>query len=561
MRRVLPWLLAFAVLLGLSNFCWAQKESKPFLTVSFSGYDELMKDVELIGKLANFPGLSKMLEQQAEAQDPGKLLGSLDKKKPWGLVAKLNAQSQPVVEGFVPIGGLKELLKALEPMVEATDAGDGAYEIKAGPRSIFLKQMGSWTIVGSSKEALADVPEDPVKLLDGLNEKYNLAVSFAVKNIPAATRDMFMFPITMAFQAGMRRMPNETDEQFQLRSKVGQQAIQQLTETIKDLDTVLLGLVVDEKTSSARLDVVTTVLPGTKSAQKLAKAADKTEFAGFLDPDAAVTLNLTQKADESDIAQFKSQFGVVRSNMLAELDKQGLPEEQLKQAKQLAGDLMDVLEKSIEGGRFDGGLMFKAGAKNLQLVAGFRVAEGAKLEKTLKQLVEQIGKEEPDAAKLFKFNAEEHQGVRFHAISFPMDQIPDEEAKQKIGQLMGDKLEAIIGIGDNAVYFAAGRDAAKTLKEAIDKSKSAGSTSVPPMQLSIALGPIAQLVAAVGDGNVKQAAEMVAKLLSPAAGKDHIKLTSTLIPNGTKVQLELEEGVLRLLGAIPLMRAGQLSPQ
>ena len=75
MRRVLPWLLAFAVLLGLSNFCWAQKESKPFLTVSFSGYDELMKDVELIGKLANFPGLAAMLEKQVEAQDPGKLLG------------------------------------------------------------------------------------------------------------------------------------------------------------------------------------------------------------------------------------------------------------------------------------------------------------------------------------------------------------------------------------------------------------------------------------------------------------------------------------------------------
>jgi len=80
-RKVLPWASAVAMLLGISRPCLAQKP-KPLLTASFSGYDELMKDVGLIGKLADFP-LAEILEGYFQQQEEYRNLAPfIDRKKP-----------------------------------------------------------------------------------------------------------------------------------------------------------------------------------------------------------------------------------------------------------------------------------------------------------------------------------------------------------------------------------------------------------------------------------------------------------------------------------------------
>jgi hypothetical protein len=58
--------------------------------------------------------------------------------------------------------------------------------------------------------------------------------------------------------------------------------------------------------------------------------------------------------------------------------------------------------------------------------------------------------------------------------------------------LVGDTLDGVIGIADDKVVIAIGRDASKTLKQAINDSKKVTDKEVPPSQLTILAAPISQ---------------------------------------------------------------------
>lgn len=557
MKRSLLWTLAVAVLLTAPQVASAQKPDKQFVTVSFSGYDDLMNGVGMIGKLAGMPDLPKMLEAQLQQSPAAAALDTLDKSQPWVVTVKTDSEGNEfAVQACVPSKDVKKLIESVPMPGGASDAGDGVVEVKTPGGGLFAKQHGAWAVLSNDKRWVMDAPEDPVKALGGLNKKYHLAVNFSIKSIPEGLRTKFLGIMTFAMQAGMRQMPGESEEQYAARSKMVQQGLEQVKTAMADLDALTLGIKVDESSSSAYLDYIITVVPGSKTAEKMAKSIDvKTDFAGALLPGAAAALNVTQKLDPEDLQQVKSQMGMLRANALSELEKQGLSDDQLKQAKQLAGDLMDVLDKTLEAGKLDAAASLKLGPSVLTLVAGTRIADGGKLESTIKQLIQQVGKDEPEVAKFIKLDAEQHGGVRLHVLSVPTAGM---DGGEKLAALVGQTMDVVVGISDDSLYLAAGRDAAKTLKQAIDASKAGAGKALPPMQLSLAAGAIAQFVAAIGDEDVKPGAEMVAKMLEGSAGKDHVKLTATQIPNGAQVRLEVEEGLLKLAGAIPAMAGGMM---
>jgi len=557
-KRILLCSLAAAMLLAAPRVCPAQKKDlSQIVTISFSGYDDLMKGVGMVGKVAGMPILTQMVEAKLQEAGMAEALNAIDKKQPWVVALKTDAEGLAFpFQVFVPTSDVKKVLKSLPPVLgEPADAGDGVLEIKAPDRSIFLKQQGAWAVISDKKDQVVDAPADPVKLAGALPEKYQLGVTVSVKSVPEGLRkkgvDMLGF---FAQQAAQQRMPNESDEQFAARGKLTQQSVEQLKTVINDLDAITVGVKLDEATSSAYLEYVLTMVPDSTSAKKMAKSAGaKAEHAGAILPGAAVALHATQQLDPADIDQLKANFVVLRNNAMTELEKQGLPDEQAKLAKQLAGDLMDVVQKTLETGKLDAAASLKLSPKELTLVAGLQIADGGKLDSVIKKLIEQVAKDQPEAAKLVKLNAEEHSGVRFHVVSVPLGMIPTEEERGKISALVGENLDVVIGVGDTSLYLSAGRDAIATLKKAIDASKSGGK-SLPPMEVSVAALPIAQFVAAVGDDNAKQGATMIAKMLESASGKDHVKVTAAYIPNGVQVRLQVEEGVLKALGVIPMLK-------
>lgn len=544
MRKTVASLLIVGLLLGLSTPLLAQ-QAKPLVTATFAGYDKLMSNVEYIGKIAQQPDLAKGLEEAIAKMtgSDGKGIPGLDGAKPWCVVVQTKGEEFPVY-AFVPVTDFKKLMETLPNLnIEVKQDGD-VYQIAAGAQTMFVAGKGNWAVLATSAEALKDAPADPLALVGDMYKRYDLAVHVAMQNVPQQFRKMIVDQLEMGIALGTERMPGETDEMHAIRQNMARQSLKQITSLFEEVESLQLGLAIDQQSKSAYLDLDIKAVPGTETAKDMELLKDaKTDFAGFELPGAAVTLNVSSKLSDSDVAELKKILDATRAQTMKELEGQNLGAEEIKIAKQLLGDLFDVVTKTVEAKKADVGMSLMLDPKAITVVAGMAVADAPKLEGVVKKLVEMVGKEEPEVAKHIKLDAETYNGVRMHVASIPLD---EEEPKK----FFGENVDMVLGVTDGALYLGMGRDAMKTLKSAIDKSKSQAGKQTAPLKLAVALGPIFKLAAEQAPGADKQMAIMMAMMLDQAKGKDRISITASVIPDGQRLRIELDEGVLK---AIPMM--------
>jgi len=543
-RKTVASLLIVGLLLGLSTPLLAQ-QAKPLVTATFAGYDKLMSNVEYIGKIAQQPDLAKGLEEAIAKMtgSDGKGIPGLDGAKPWCVVVQTKGEEFPVY-AFVPVTDFKKLMETLPNLnIEVKQDGD-VYQIAAGAQTMFVAGKGNWAVLATSAEALKDAPADPLALVGDMYKRYDLAVHVAMQNVPQQFRKMIVDQLEMGIALGTERMPGETDEMHAIRQNMARQSLKQITSLFEEVESLQLGLAIDQQSKSAYLDLDIKAVPGTETAKDMELLKDaKTDFAGFELPGAAVTLNVSSKLSDSDVAELKKILDATRAQTMKELEGQNLGAEEIKIAKQLLGDLFDVVTKTVEAKKADVGMSLMLDPKAITVVAGMAVADAPKLEGVVKKLVEMVGKEEPEVAKHIKLDAETYNGVRMHVASIPLD---EEEPKK----FFGENVDMVLGVTDGALYLGMGRDAMKTLKSAIDKSKSQAGKQTAPLKLAVALGPIFKLAAEQAPGADKQMAIMMAMMLDQAKGKDRISITASVIPDGQRLRIELDEGVLK---AIPMM--------
>jgi hypothetical protein len=560
-RKVLLAALAVALVGRAAALCPAQTAAgtaKPVLTVSVAGYNAIGAQADKIGKLIGQADVVKMFE----ANVPPPVLKAIDKSKPWGLVVmSTGAEKTPMelaqgIFAFLPVTDVPAIL-ALLPGPDGKPAApgpDGVYTVplpNGPPVSILPK--GGWAFVAPYPNVLKSVPADPTTLLGGLPKKYLVAVQASVKNVPAGFRKQFVAQLQQQASAEMKQNPGETLDQFAIRTGVAKQMIDQVVTAANDLDEMLLGLGADAGTGATYFDLEITAQSGTKTAQQFARLKDaKSSFSGLVVPGAAMTALVTQTLDDNDVKQAKTSFGVVRTQVANNLEQSGLPKEQIQLAKQVVEDLFQVLEKTIEKKQLDCGAVLLLDPGALTAVAGATVAEGAKLEKAVKQVVTEASKEQPMIADMVKLDVEKHQGVNFHTVTIPMN---DPEG----AKVFGKSVVIVAGIGPDTAYVGVGSNAIKTIKQAIDKSKTP--VSVPPAQIVVTLGPIVKFAEAVAPGPPQQMAAAIGKVLAQSPGKDHISITVKAIPNGESMRLSVEEGVIKAGAAgvgqmMPMMGGG-----
>lgn len=546
MRKTLLSALAVTILLGMSSIGPAQAQEsglKPVLTVSLSGVDAIKKD---LGVLFEASGTAEMAQPLEQIPLPG-----LDTSKPWGVVVQTDGQKFPVFV-FVPVTDLAQLAGLVEAMSQgAVDVpepdGNGVYEIQ-GPmgQTLYLQQKGGWAFLADSRATLDSVPADPVPLLGGLNESYALVVRLVVKNIPAQVRSTPIGLLQMGMAMGMQKMPGESDEQFAVRKKMADQSLKEFEKLINETDSLQIGLAVEPQSKAVRLDVEMTAVEGTSTAQEYALVGEaKSNLAGFFVPDAALTALWAGMLSESDATQITNMIDALSAKAMQDLDDQPLGDDERQLAKQLLGDLIDVIRKTVASRRIDAGLSVLVDADSLNLVVGSYVADAAKLESLLKQVANLAIQESAELANAIALDAEEYQGVRFHTVTVPKEALPDDDVPAMI---VGDALSAVVGFGSENVYLAAGPKAAETLKQAIDRSKAAASQAVAPFGLSVSASAIGRIIEGVGAAEELDAPGVV-EALKQAGPNDHITITAEPIENGVRTRLEVEEGILKVIGA------------
>lgn len=550
MKKIFLSMLAVAMFLGAANLCRAADERKPVVVVSFSGYDRLLGDIDVIGRLSDIPHMSQGVEMLLQLLTQGKGLAGLDKTRPWGVVLLTDGE-QFTPYGFLPVTDLKQLVEVAKSNPQLADMimlDDGVYEIETGGPPIYAKQKGKWAVLTHEKEHLANAPTDPLKLFNELPDKYNLAVRVLINNLPDQFREQLLAQLQAVVQVGMAQMPNEDEAGHNARVVAIKQTLDQIVMLVNEAEDFTLGWMIDHNTSTARLDFELTAQNDTKLAQQLATfKSDKTRFAGFLAPKAAATAIWNRTLTDADVARAKNTLAAVRESLVQELKNQGLGQADLKRATHLADQLFNVLKKNVETKHIEGGLSVLLDPAAATVIAGTTVADDAKLEEILKELIAEIREGKPATADAIKCTTETYEGIRLHVFT-----VPTPEPRWQ--PLVGDKLEVIVGIGDHRLLVAAGRDAMKTLKTAIDRSMATNNKDVLPIEISLSAARISRFIAQVAEEeDVKAKAEMLAGILQRAGNEDHVTLSVVSIPQGVRVRLECEQGLLKALGSLSPM--------
>ena len=555
MRSTLLWSAALAFVVGTASpdLAPAQEGSregvKPVLTVSVGGYNALMGNIDALAKAAGSPQATMMLKMMAGPTGPP----GLDANKPVGMVVETDGQAFSFL-GFVPVTDADqfvEFIKRFQPEVPEPDA-EGVYEIEAGNQTIYVQQKDGWAYIVDNRDRLAQTPSDPVPLLGGLNEQYTLAVRVSAGNIPSTYREMALGPMQMAAQMGSARQPGESQEQHELRTKMMLQTMEQMTKLINDADSLLIGLAVGDS-GSINLDVSVTAVEGSELADDLSQAGDeKTSFAGFFQPDAAVTLRMTDMLSDGEITQIGQMMDVFKGKALESIEEEGLSEVEAEQATGILEDFWAVVEATIQGGLVDGGVALAADEGKLTLVTGVRVVEAAKLEKVLKLMTKLAIQDAPQFESLISFDADSHAGVRFHTFTIPAAMLPADELPPAFRD---SGITVVVGFGDAGVYAAVGSDALETLKAAIDKSAAETGDTVLPVQLSVSASAIGRLLEASG----ADVPPGLLDTLKQSDGDDHLTMATQAIPNGMKAELVVEPGFLKLIGGLVPMAMGAAS--
>ncbi len=535
-RFGLTLLLAVSTLLAPASV-WAQSK-KPAVLVSIANLDKLLADAGYLTRAAGTPELGGFVTLMA-----GPYLQGLDTKKPSGVFLQF-AGPQPTGVAFVPVTNLDQVLQQLENNnIEVEDAGDGLKKI-SGPKAIYLKEKGGWAFISDNEENLANLPADPSAQLAGLSDKYNIAFQINVRSFPEELIDTAVSEMKNGFE---RNLENETNEEKkQLQESVGRQSLESFTRLIRESDQITVGWGVDSKAGKTFVDFAMTAAAGTKLAEQMdAYKKIKSSFSGLELADAAATLRFTAPIAKEEIAQAREGLKAFREQAMAAVEKdENLSDEEAKKsAKDVVTALFDVLIATIESGKIDGGAAIMLEPKAVHVVAGGFVADGKVVQEQLKNLVELAEKngDSDVAVENLKFNSAKYQGIDLHTFTVP---VPDDEEQAQ--EVFGEELNVVVGTGKQSAYVSFGKESMTLLKRVVDVSATSGQKEVIPFQLNVSLAPIMQFAASLDDDPTIQ---VLAETMKKAGGKDRVRVTQKTIEHGTTVRLEIEEGVLQLIGA------------
>jgi hypothetical protein len=529
------------------------KEMKPVAVVSLAGYDAIKADLAYIGQISDNPDLDRNLEAILKLFTRNQGLAGLDKSRPWGAVIQTDGADLSGY-AFLPVSDLKKLLGVLAPIVgEAHDVGDGVLELKKDAKPAYLKEVsGGWVVVADKRETLVATPADPAVAVAELNGQYDIAVRLYAANVPAPIREMVLQKIDRDVERDLKRRPDESEEDHAVRAKISREFAATITAVLRDLEGATLGWTLDPKTEKAFLDMTIVARAGSETASQMAKLENvQTNFAGFHLPGAALSGRMTGQMPEGKIRMFDAIVSTVRAKALADIEKESKPEEEKAVARRLVGDVLDVVGETVKAGRVDGGMSIALDAKAVTIVCGKQLVGAARLDKTARMLADLAKGHEPAVADWITMDAGQWQSVKLHTISVP---IPDDaKDREKVVALVGERLDIAIGVGPDAFYLAAGRDAMAKLRSALEASAAKAAEKVSPLNVSVALRPIVRFVAEMGEGKDRARAATMASYLVESEDRDHIRLVADAIPQGVRYRLEIEPGVVRLLGKLSQM--------
>ena len=535
-KKLLVLCAALALLLPALQAPAQDASSKPMLIVAISSVKELADDVAYLVELAEIPDLAEQIPFLVQQFSTG-----LDTTKPIGAVVRAKGIGVEVL-GFIPVTNFDLALLSIENNLgPAENVGDDVLSFQTPLAPVFLKHSGNFAFIAQTKEQLADLPADPIKMLGGLEKQYDFAIQGNIQAVPPVYLSLAETYLKTGIEAGLLQpLPGETDEQYELRRQLAQTQMDELLKMIDEVDSITIGFSIDRQVKNVHLDFAITAVEGSDLAAESALIQDmETAFSGFLPEDAAISMNVSSKFNKSDAAAAELMLKSVETESLAALDNDpGLDSAQRAALKKALTDSMAVLIDTINGEKLDMAASVSFNGSRMVAIGGIKVVGGKKLDGALQEVLK-LAAEEPGAPAI-KLNADLHKGVIFHTMSMPLP--PGEPEFEKV---FGESLEVAVGVGDEGIYFGVGANSLAAVKSAIDNSTEA--KIVPSMQFSLSVTKLVKFAASIVPDLPPEGRDILGKIAG-MTGDDKISLTVEPIPNGSRLRIQLDEVAIKALG-------------
>ncbi len=520
-------------------------DMQPGIVISVASLDENFDDIEYLMEKAGGP-----MAQMAPLVRMGasEFIRGLDTTKPIGSMLFFEEGTpEPKILAFIPITDIDELLDTISEYVDIDEDGDTIVITTDDGTEFTVVNRDGFAFVTDREELLDNLPSNPVSLLEGMQETYNLSAKLFAQRIPKSLRDQ---GIELIRQGAALEMENLGDSpQAELQRQNFEYSMKQLEQLVNETDEVVAGMSIDKDNSRLFIDVSMQGTPGSKFARQSAALAEKTEskFAGFLVEGAAMNFHMCARITDEDVPEMEKLIDSITAELSREMENEIPDDDQREFVQQIFDDLVDVVKQTFKEGVMDAGGVLNLDEEQANFAIGFRVADPAKLEASCKKIAK-IVEDEADVPVQFNFDMSTENGITYHEIVID---VPEDEEEMR--DLFGESVKLLIGVGDKAVYLAGG----KQPKAALEKSMGvADSGDRPPMQYNLHVAPILRFFAKTQD---QEQLSKMADALEP--GTDRVRIVASAIENGQTVRIEIQDGLLKLIGIAAQEFGGGLAPR
>ncbi|NLE36713.1 MAG: hypothetical protein GX621_01665 [Pirellulaceae bacterium] len=521
----------------------------PIAVVSLAAYDQWHENVAMIGELSGSPDLAQGLEAMLKIATANRGAAGLDKTRPW-MAALIPVGPMFTAYACLPVDDLDALIDVVRPLTAdiSTDRGTHKITLSSG-QTIYVARRGDWAVVALDPTTVGRVPADPLALVGELPKKFDVAVRLHVARVPETLRAFVLAQVEGVVAEQAVRRPEDDDATYAGRRTGGRLALGMLKTALTELDEVTVGFALDRSARRLTAEVLLVPKDGTPAARRWNEYADRApdeSIAPRLRDAATIAFGswscvLSQPARDALGAWVET----MRAESLRDFERLA-SSERVEFEKQVTLSLFEVARNLPAAERLEGNFGFVPRDGLPAMIAAVRLPREGPWTKDAERLALILGRY-PGVNTDMQTAEDCHGKVRLYRISAPIAK--DANRRETLVRQYGKEVELVLGIGEEHLYFATTRDGFDVLARALAASNAGGATPVPrPLECSLALAKVFRMTDDMleGAGGVEMALD--AEILEQSPGKDHIRLMIEPAERGIRVSLELEEGVLRLIG-------------
>lgn len=521
-------LLSIAVLVcGLQGAVLAQRSTPnqqnsgpPTVTgvLSVKNYAAIRDSLGYLADVGGQPQLTQMLDGVISAFTGGHGLLGIDRKKPLG-VALLSHGGQtawPLV--FIPISDQEkalQLLHAVGPLIMR----------KFGPMP--YKLTNKWFLIGPALDHIHEkhVP-NPSRLIDAEALKYDLAFTSNVQEIPmVAVENAFKKIDELANHPALGR--SLSYRQGQLFGATMVKSIGQLV--LSGAKQITLGINVAPKRKKLAIELALETRRATELSRLLESLTrNPSHLAGLVDPAGLVSCMLNVPLSTRARNQLLSVIPSGRPDRgpgPALLNTAGGDEVTAEQ------QLLSLFRKTVENGRLEVAFSLRGNPPGPLTVVGSAVLSDAKDIESF--LIRQIEIDEKSNRLKFSREVTRFRTVPIHELEVPM--------LKGYRKFFGPRPKVHFAATSDMVHFAIGGLSLDSMRWAIDRTNGTRrySNRFSPFVVQARLQPWLSLVSKPGLGALR-------RHVSPS---ERVTFIVTPTANSLRARLEIQEGLLRLIGS------------